>query len=76
MLKCYNGKINTYFHNNKILRGNFQCICLSIILNNPFFSTAKNIVISTNFLVCKFCGKAQFFQQNCDFPQNFYTRKI
>ena len=47
--------------------------------------TTKNTVISPNFLVWKFCGKAQFphsfmanhpkLYGNCTFPQNFYTRK-
>ena len=46
--------------------------------------TVKNIVISRDFLVWKFCGKAQFSQfwasrlklcGNCAFPQNFQTRK-
>ena len=43
--------------------------------------TAKNTVISPDFLVWKFCGKAQFphsfgrFAGNCAIPQNFHTRK-
>ena len=39
--------------------------------------TVKNLVISPNFLVWKFCGKAQFSQLsgNCALPQNFHTRK-
>ena len=37
--------------------------------------TAKNPVILPNFLVWKFCEKAQFLQ-NCAFPQNFHTRKL
>ena len=36
--------------------------------------TAKNPVISPNFLVWKFCGKAQF--PHCAFPQNLHTRKL
>ena len=51
-------------------------------------STAKNTVISPDFLMWKFCGKAQLphsFGQfairpklcgNCAFPQNFHTRKL
>ena len=46
--------------------------------------TAKNPVISPNFLLWKFCGKAQFPEfhscpklcGNCAFPQNFHTRKL
>ena len=40
--------------------------------------TVKNTAISPDFLVCKFCGKAQFphsFGRNYAFPQNFHTRK-
>ena len=40
---------------------------------------AKNTVISPNFLVWKFCGKAQFPHSlcgNCALPQNFHTRKL
>ena len=49
------------------------------------FYTAKNTVILPNFLVWKFCRKAQFphniwrFAWNyaeTAFPQNFYTRKL
>ena len=41
----------------------------------------KNTVISTNFLVWKFCGKTQFPNRpklwgNCAFPRNLYTRKL
>ena len=55
-----------------------------MIFNFPPF-TAKNTVISPNYLVWKFCRKAQFqysFGQiaklcgNCAFPQNFHTRKL
>ena len=41
--------------------------------------TAENAVMSPNFLVWKFCGKAQFVRNyggNCAFPQNFHTRKL
>ena len=30
-IKSYNGKINTDFHNNKMLREGSQCICLTVI---------------------------------------------
>ena len=48
--------------------------------------TAKNTVISPNFMVCKFCGKAQFPHSfgrirpklcgNCAFPQNLHNMKL
>ena len=44
------------------------------------FYTAKNTVISPNFLVWNFCGKARTNRPklcgNCAFQQNFYTRKL
>ena len=38
----------------------------------------KEKEIIKNFLVCKFCGKANRPKlcENCAFPQNFYTRKF
>ena len=43
-------------------------------------NTGKYTVISPDFLVWKFCGKAQFPHSfgrwgNCTFPQNFHARK-
>ena len=71
-----------------------DCSPHSIIVPGKFFFshenactipiTAKNTVISPDFLVWKFCGKAQFpysfgrFARNCAetaFPQNFHTSK-
>ena len=52
-------------------------------VRSPLF-TAKNTLISPNFLVRKFCGKAQFphsfgrFARNyaeTEFPQNFHSWK-
>ena len=37
---------------------------------------AENTVISPNFMVWKFCGKAQFPYRNYAFPQNFHTMKL
>ena len=41
-------------------------------------STAKNTLISPNFLVGEFCGKEQFSQtmRKLSFPQNFHTNKL
>ena len=41
-IKCYNGKINTNFYNNKIQREDSQFICLSLILIDSVFRTNKN----------------------------------
>ena len=45
----------------------------------PSTSTAKNTVISPDFMVWKFCGKAQYRPKlcgNCAFPQTFHTIKL
>lgn len=41
-IKSYNGKINTNFHSNKILKEDSQSICSSVILMESVFRTSKN----------------------------------
>ena len=41
-LKSYKGKINTNFHNYKILKEGSQRICLSVILTDSVVRTGKN----------------------------------
>ena len=41
-IKSFNGKINTNFRNNKILRDGSQFICLSVISIDSVFRTGKN----------------------------------
>ena len=38
-IRCYNGKINTNFHNNKTPTEGSQFICLSVILIDSVFRT-------------------------------------
>ena len=59
-----------------------------MLRQGSFLHTAKNTVISPNFLVWKFCEKAEVphsfgrianrpkICRNCAFPQNFNTRKL
>ena len=42
LIKSYNGKINTSFHNNKIPKEGSQFVCLSIILIDSVSRTGKN----------------------------------
>ena len=53
-------------------------VCFSDVVGIQSATTAKNTVISPNFLVWKFCGKAQFPHSfgRITFPQNFHTRKL
>ena len=41
-IKSYNGKINTSFHNNKLLKEGSQCICLSILLIDSVYRKNKD----------------------------------
>ena len=50
-----------------------------IYFNISQYSTAntlKNIEMSLNFLVWKFCGNVQFSHGNFALPQNFHSRKL
>ena len=50
---------------------NIDFLLLSFIqVDHEIIDTAKNTVISPNFLVWKFCGK------DFAFPQNFHTKKL
>ena len=40
--KSYNGKINTTFHNKKIPKEGYQCICLSVILIDSVYREDKS----------------------------------
>ena len=60
----------------------FKLFCVILHLNETsttYSYTAKNTVISPNFLMWKFCGKSQFPRflgncGNCAFPQNFHRK--
>ena len=51
-IKSYNGKINTNFHNNKIPKEGFECICLPVILINSVFRTGNNYYSQVFFEEC------------------------
>ena len=54
--------------------------CYRSFVNLPLENTAKNTVISPDFLVWKFAERHSFRivsgDSNCAFPQNFHTRKL
>ena len=56
-IKSYNGKINTNFHSNKILKESSQFICLSAILIDSVFKTAKNYYPQVFSEECKCVAK-------------------
>ena len=56
-IKYYKGKVDTNFHNNKILKEDFQCISLSVILINSVFRTGKNYYPQVFLNECKYVVK-------------------
>ena len=60
-IKSYNGKINTNFHNNKILEEGSQYICSSIILNDSVFRTGKKHYPQGLLEECKYITKEKTF---------------
>ena len=48
-IKFYNGKINANFHNNKIPKEGFQCICLSVILIDSVYKKRQKLLSSGVF---------------------------
>ena len=56
-IKSYNAKINTNFHNNKISKEGFQCICLSVILIDSVFRTGNNYYLQVFLEECKYIVK-------------------
>ena len=58
-IKSYNGRINTNFHNNKILKEGSQFIFLflSVLLIDPVFRTGKNYYPEVFLEECKYVIK-------------------
>ena len=52
-IKSYHGKVNTNFHNNKILKEGSQCICLSVILIDSIYRKDKNYYPQVLLEECK-----------------------
>ena len=44
-IKCYNRKINTNFHDNKIPKEDSQCVCLSVFRLIQFIVGIKTIIL-------------------------------
>ena len=52
-IKYWNGKINTNFQNNKILKDGSQCIYLSVILIDSVFRAGSNYYLQVFLEECK-----------------------
>ena len=57
IVKSYNRKIDTNFHNNKIPKEGSQFICLSVILIDSVFRTGKNYYPQLFVEECKYVVK-------------------
>ena len=56
-IKCFNGEINTNFHNDKISKEGSQFICLSVILIDYVFRMGKNYYPQVSFEEFKYVVK-------------------
>ena len=63
-IKSYDGKINTNFQNNKILKEGTQCICLSVILNDSVFKAGSNYYIQVFLEDCKYVVKEKMMYKH------------
>ena len=53
----YNGKVNTYFHGNKIPEDGAHCSCLSVILLDSIFRVGKKYYPQILLEECKYAVK-------------------
>ena len=60
-MKSYNKKIIPNFHNNKISKEGSQSICLSVILIDSVFRTAKNYYLQVFLEECEFVMKEYYW---------------
>ena len=51
-IKSYNGKINTGFYNNIMLKESPQCICLSVVLINSVYGKDNDYYLIRRSWIC------------------------
>ena len=56
-IKSCGGKVNTVFHNDKIPKEGFYCICLSVILIDFLFKIGNNYHLQLFLVEFKFIAK-------------------
>ena len=56
-VKCHEEKINTNYHNDKILKEGPQCICLSAVLANSVFKIGRGYDLQLFLEECKYIAK-------------------
>ena len=59
-MKSYNGKVIPNFQNNKISKEGSQSICLSVILIDSVFRTAKNYYLQVFLEECELVIKKYY----------------
>ena len=59
-MKSYNGNVIPNFHNNKISKEGSQSICLSVILIDSVFRTAKNYYLQVFLEECELVIKKYY----------------
>ena len=78
--KCYNGKNSMNFHNNKITKEGFQCICLSVILTDSVYRKDKSYYPQVLLEECTCCCYRKviliLFQTTYKFLLMILTEKI
>ena len=72
-IKSNKGKINTSFHNSEILKEGSQCICLSVILIDSVFRTAKNYHPQVLLEECKYIVKEKKMREYITDCVEIYT---
>ena len=56
-IKYYEGKVNLNFHNNKMPKEGYHCICLSVVLIGPVFKMVKIYYHQVFLEECKYIVK-------------------
>ena len=74
IIKSYNGKTSTTFHNNKILKSDSQCIYWSVILIHSVLRTSSNYYPQVFLEECKYVVKEKkmpkYIINNMDISSN------
>lgn len=56
-IRFYDRKINTNFHDHGAPKGNFHCVCLSMVLIDSVFKTGKSYYTQVLLEECKYVVK-------------------
>ena len=72
-------KINTNFHKNKIPKEGSQCICLSVILIDSFYTKDKDYYPQVFLEECKYVFKekkaSNFINDSIEISSNYFDKE-